>query len=478
MSCNNQLKSARLDFSNLNQTFLTLIAIKNKKLLELESSNKKLTSTLEKTVQENKRLNEDKIKLDQNIKNQRNGLGIDQLHNKGDTSEGNSTKQINSVDNLNVDNNRLNVNNLIVPATECTTTELQNTINKKNEYIAKLEFKIKNQEDNKTSNQETNTNQDLQITINEKNQYIAELESKIKNLESNKTPSQETKIKNQEENKTSNQETNTIKEENKTSNKKTNTIQELQKTINEKNEHIAKLESNIKNLESNKTPSQETKINNQEENKTSNQETNTAPDFNKLNENNLIVPATECTTTELQNTINKKDEYIAKLESKIKNQESCVTELSQKQSEIRELQKQIEDKGTEINNVNSQNEILKAENLSQKIRLADASNGGINGKIVHLNNLFAQKQDFKSALEIDVQNFTNQFDTRDKRLQYLTTLYKWSSLVMLNTINTRTISSVYEEFADATKYKAESFINAIFLFTMSFQIGLMDNVLY
>ena len=95
-----------------------------------------------------------------------------------------------------------------------------------------------------------------------------------------------------------------------------------------------------------------------------------------------------------------------------------------------------------------------------------------------MNNLFAQKQDFKSALEIDVQNFTNQFDTRDKRLQYLTTLYKWSSLVMLNTINTRTISSVYEEFADTTKYKAESFINAIFLFTMSFQIGLMDNVLY
>ena len=111
-------------------------------------------------------MTKDKIRLDQNIKNQKDGLEIDQLHKKSVTSEGNSTKQINIVDNLNEDNNRLNVGNLIVPTTECNTTELQKTINEKNENIAKLE-------------------------------------NKINNLESNKTPSQENKIKNQEENKTS-----------------------------------------------------------------------------------------------------------------------------------------------------------------------------------------------------------------------------------------------------------------------------------
>jgi hypothetical protein len=143
-----------------------------------------------------------------------------------------------------------------------------------------------------------------------------------------------------------------------------------------------------------------------------------------------------------------------------------------------DLQKIIDDKEKEISNLKSENAELKSDNLSQKILLEDVSNGGINGKIIHLNNLFSKRPEFRTSLNIDVDNFKNQFDTKDKRKDYINELYRWSSLVMLNITRSKTTYSVYEEYMDTQKYKPESFINAIFLFTVSFQIGIMDNVLY
>jgi DNA repair exonuclease SbcCD ATPase subunit len=113
-----------------------------------------------------------------------------------------------------------------------------------------------------------------------------------------------------------------------------------------------------------------------------------------------------------------------------------------------------------------------------KLRLSEFAHGGIDSKIVHLNNLFSKTEDYKARLEIDSSKFREQFNSNDKRTTYLNTLYKWSSLKMLNTIETTTTSSVYEKYIDVVKYSSEDFVNALFLFTIAFQVGLNENVLY
>jgi hypothetical protein len=87
-----------------------------------------------------------------------------------------------------------------------------------------------------------------------------------------------------------------------------------------------------------------------------------------------------------------------------------------------------------------------------------------------LNNLFSKTEDYKARLDIDSSKFREQFNSKDKRTTYLNTLYEWLTLKMLNTVETTTTSSVYEKYIDVVKFSSEDFVNALFLFTIAFQV--------
>jgi len=172
-----------------------------------------------------------------------------------------------------------------------------------------------------------------------------------------------------------------------------------------------------------------------------------------------------------------KDDEIEKL---TKDNNNAIEQLKNEHKNELEMQKLriIKEQNELSKKKDDEIERLKNELEKQNLRLLDITNGGINGKIIHLNNLFAKDEMFKTSLEIDLNNYVSQFDTKKKREEYLTQFYKWSSFKMFNTIKATTISSSHEKFCDTNKYTADNFIGAVFIFSISFQIGLSDNILY
>jgi chromosome segregation ATPase len=171
--------------------------------------------------------------------------------------------------------------------------------------------------------------------------------------------------------------------------------------------------------------------------------------------------------------LQKKDEELEQLKLDCKNEK--LAEKTKFANDLDAAMKQNED---ELNATKTDLQKKTTELSNLTIRLNELSQGGIDSKIVHLNNLFSTTQDFAQSLKIDSNKFREDFNTVEKRKKYLIILYRWSSLKMLNTIDAITTSSVYEKYTDIVKYSPEDFINALFLFTISFQVGLSENLLY